>query len=563
MRVRRFWQRSGVLVLGLGLCAWAQGARGRGNARGARGAATANADTASAPAQTVAPPPPAAAPAAAARGRGGRGAAPAGPNDLYDFSAGAGDMQVPHGPAAESQQQITLNGQPVAYTAHAGFLAVNNATTGAPEAQLFYTYYARGGGADRPLIFFVGGGPGEAATWMEMGGFGPKRLDLAADGANLPPYRWSDNPQTLLADADLVFVNPVGTGFSRAETPALNAKFATPLYDAASLGEFVRSFLEQYQRWNSPRILVGEDTGTGRVANLASYLASHELPVNGIVLLSAAQASDATAGDEQYMTLLPSEVMTSWFHKKLASDLQALSAAQIADRARQFASREYLHALYKGDRMTAAERGQVLTDMARLTGLSQSFLANNDLRIPIDRYDAELLRPRHEQIMDSDSRFTGYLHPGGAGRGGRGGFGAAPAPADDAHADLLADAFLAGYEQYLRQDLKFTTPGIFYLQRGGGDPWTAAVSDDVSLASALDHDPHMQIFVGLDYFDLNSPFYATEFTLAHLQAPAAELSHDVTTAYFAAGAMPYTDPTALGALHTDLTQFIHKAAGER
>ncbi|MGH9394541.1 MAG: S10 family serine carboxypeptidase-like protein, partial [Terriglobales bacterium] len=335
------------------------------------------------------------------------------------FSATAANAAAIRNSApVETQQQITVNGQAIAYTARAGYMAINNATSGEPEAHLFYSYYARNGGAgDRPLAFLFGGGPGEAASWLELGGFGPKRLELQADGsAGLPPYRWSDNPQTLLADADLVFVNPVGTGFSRAASPALNAKFATALYDAASLGEFVRSFLGQYERWNSPRILVGEDFGTGRVANLASYLAAHQLPVNGVVILSAEPAGDALAGDEQYMTLLPSEIMASWYHKKLAADLQSLTAAQMAQRARAFASREYLHALYQGERMSAAERAKVLADMAHLTGLSQAFLSNNDLRIPTARYDAELLGKQHEEIANSDSRATVYLRPGGGGR---------------------------------------------------------------------------------------------------------------------------------------------------
>src|SRR6185437_2418072 len=448
----------GAVLFALSLCvgAWAQGAqgaRGRGNGRGARGAETA---PAAAPAQAAVPP--AAAAPAAGRGRGG-GGAPAGPNDLYDFSAGAGEFApLRSGPPVESQQQITVAGQPLAYTVRVGTMPINNATSGEPEAHLFYTYYARSGAGARPLAFLFGGAPGASASWLELGGFGPKHLDLASDGsAGLPPYRWSDNPQTLLADADLVFVDPVGTGYSRAESPALNAKFASPLYDAASLGEFVRSFLGQYDRWNSPRFLIGEDFGTGRVANLASYLALHQLPVNGVAILSTAPASDATAGDEEYMTLLPSEIMTSWYHKQLAGELQSLTAAQMADRARQFASREYLHALYKGDRITEAERSKVLADMARLTGLSQSFLANNDLRVPKERYDAELLREQHEELTPSDTRFSTYLRPGGGGRGGRGGFGAAAAgPAADVHEELMANGFLSGYEQYLRQDLKFS-----------------------------------------------------------------------------------------------------------
>ncbi|HEY7855623.1 MAG TPA: hypothetical protein VIC32_04205 [Terriglobales bacterium] len=540
-----------VCAVTVGVLSLALSAQGARNGRGARGAAAAATTTtaAPAPAPQAAPAPP------AARGRGGPG--PAGPNDFYDYSNSASEAApIRDAAPVETPQKISLAGTDVSYTARAGYMPINNATTGQPEAHIFYTYYSvTGATGDRPVLFVLGGAPGSAASWLELDGFGPKRLAVGADGtADLPPYHWQDNPDTLLGRADLVFVNPIGTGFSRVTTPSLNAKFSTPAEDAASLGEFVRSFLAQYDRWNSPRYIAGEDRGTGRVATLASYLTAHEIPLNGAIVLSTAVATDADAGDEKFMTLLPSLVLTSWYHKKLSSDLQAMSAAQVADVARQFASREYLHALYQGDRMPAAERAKVIADLARLTGLSKAYIANNDLRLTTERYDAELLREQHETLSDSDSRYGGYLHPGAA--GGRGGFGA-PAPSLDARSAAMANGLLAAYEQYLRHDLHFDDNGVYYLQQGGTAPWTATATDDAGLDAAWDRNPAMRVFVALNYFDLNSPFYAGEFTIAHLSAPAATLRQNLTTTHFEAGSMPYADAQAGKQLTADLAKFIH------
>ena len=188
-------------------------------------------------------------------------------------------------------------------------------------------------------------------------------MKWANDGtAGLPPYSWVDNPHTLLGQADLVFVNPVGTAFSRPDQPSRGPSFWNTAADIASLGEFVRSFLNTNNRRNSPLFLAGEDFGTARAAGLAAYLNEHQIPVHGVVLLSMTMSADALAGDAQYITLLPSLIMAAWHHKKLAPELSAMSAEQISGQARQFASREYLHALYKGDRMTPEERTKVIAE---------------------------------------------------------------------------------------------------------------------------------------------------------------------------------------------------------
>ena len=540
-----------AIALGASFAAWGQGGR----------AGRAAAAAPQAPASPTGP--------TNAAGRGGRGAdaGTAAPGFFnYDTSASSGPS-IPDAPPIETHQKITLNGETLAYTARAGYMPLRNATTGQTEAHLFYTSYAKDGGPEgtpRPIVFFLGGAPGVAATWQEFGGLGPKRMKWSNDGtAGLPPYAWVDNPHTLLGQADLVFVNPVGTAFSRPDQPARGPNFWNTAADIASLGEFVRSFLNTGNQRNSPLFLAGEDFGTARAAGLAAYLNEHQIPVHGVVLLSMTPSVDALAGDEQYITLLPSLVMSAWHHKKLAPDLTAMSAEQISGQARQFASRDYLHAIYKGDRMSPEERTKVVANLSRLTGLSKAFIANNDLRITLDRFNAELMRDQHRGLSSSDARVSGFLPPpsGGGRGGGGGGFGFAASPPIDFNLSGLAAGFQTAYESYLRRELTFTgnSNGIFYLSSGGVGAFTATGTDDASLSGAFARHPNLRLFVGVNYFDLHAPFYATEFALAHLSVSPEVRAHNITVSHYEAGLMTYVDSKALVKLQADLARFVNEA----
>jgi carboxypeptidase C (cathepsin A) len=535
--------------------AWGQGG-GRG--RGAAAQQNAPAANPQAPAPAVNPQ----APAAGGRGGRGGGGAAAGAGDFFNYDPNAaGAPAIPDSTPAESHQKIAVNGDSLAYTTRAGYLALHNATTGQSEAHLFYTSYFKDGVSDpsaRPLLFFFGGAPGVSAAWQEFGGFGPKRMKWASDGtAGDPPYTWVDNPGTLLGQADLVFVNPVGTAFSRPDQPSHGAAFWTTAGDVASLAEFVRSFLGVANRRNSPLFLAGEDFGTGRVAGLAAFLHEHQIPVRGVVLLSMTLSPDAVAGDAQYLTLLPSLVMSAWVHEKLATDLSSMSVEQISAQARQFASRAYLHSLYKGDRMTAEERSKTIAEVARLTGVSKEFVANNDLRISSERFSTELMRGQHRGLSNSDVRVTGFLASAG---GGRGGGGAAAAPIDFNESNR-AGGFEAAYDSYLRRELGFTpnSNAIFYLSNGGIGAFTSTGDDDVSLSGAFVRNPQMRLFVGVDYFSLSAPFYATEFTLAHLNVAPEVRARNITVSHFEAGQMAYVDNKALTKLQAELARFLTEA----
>jgi carboxypeptidase C (cathepsin A) len=532
-----------VFVIALAISAWAQGGRNQGGR-------AAQQQQAGAP----------------AAGRGGRGAATApetgaGAVEFYSFDTSAGAGQpIPDSQPIETHQKITLNGQTLSYTTRAGFLPLRNATTGQTEAHIFYTSYSKDGVSDastRPIVFFAGGAPGVAATWQEFGGLGPKRMAAKSDTG------WRDNTSTLLPQADLVFVNPVGTAFSRPDQPGKGPSFWNAAADVASLAEFVRSYVNHSGRMASPLFLAAEDYGTGRAAGMAAYLNDHQVPVRGVVLLSMTETADALAGDTQYITLLPSLVMTAWHHKKLSAEMNGMSAEQIAGEARKFASREYLHALYRGDRMTAEERTRVIADLSRLTGLSKAFVVNNNLRIALDRFSTELLLDQHHGVSYSDSRVTGFVPlPVAAGRGGGGGFGfgAAPAPIDF-NLSALGGPFLTSYESYLRRELTYAgnPDGIYYLTSGGVGPFTAGPGDDASLSNAFARNPNLRLFVGISYYDLNAPFYATEYTLAHLNVSPEVRAHNITVSHLEAGQLAYLDDKALAKLQKDLAGFVEDA----
>src|SRR6185312_6273976 len=342
-------------------------------------------------------------------------------NDFYRFNYNSTDpmepIDYPKEPIA-TQHQITLHGETIQYTAHVGFIPIHQATTGISQGHLFYVYYSKNNVTDkskRPVWFLFNGGPGAASVWLHMGAFGPKMVKLNPNGeAPPPPYTYVDNPNSLLDTGDMVFIDAMGTGFSRPDKPSFGPDFGGVENDLAAFGEFIRSFLNEYNLWGSPLFVGGESYGTTRAAGLAGYLTDHDCPINGVMLLSAVIASNAAAGEQRQLSTLPTEIMTAHYHKKLPPDLQKLSVDQIAKQARDFASGEYLEYLFDGARATQAQREKTLTDFARFTGLPKSFVDSLDLRVPLGPFSTELMRDQHMMTSRLDSRFAGYQIDGGA-----------------------------------------------------------------------------------------------------------------------------------------------------
>src|SRR5581483_8119614 len=424
--------------------------------------------------------------------QGGRGPAVVS-NDFYRFNYAYNgeDLQPIKYPAQPivTQHEITLHGQTVQYSAHVGFMPIKQATSGVVQGHMFYVYYSKNNVTDkskRPVWFLFNGGPGAATVWLHMGAFGPKMVKMQPNGLALPPpYTYVDNPNCLLDTGDLVFIDAMGTGFSRPDKPSYGTDFGGVENDLAAFGEFIRSFVNQYNLWGSPLFVGGESYGTTRAAGLAGYLTDHDMPINGVMLLSAIIDSDESAGEQRQLQTLPTEVMTAHYHKKLPPDLQKLSVEQIANRAREFASGEYLEYLFDGARATQAEHDKVLTDFARLTGLSKPFVNSMDLRVPLGPFSTELLRDQHMMTSRLDSRVAGYQLDAGS----------TNTSFDYSNANI-ENCFLTAFEAYIRNDLKYENDNIYYVA-GNAPQWSGEYNAVVNLEDGFAKNPHMHLFLGM------------------------------------------------------------------
>src|SRR5437868_11288537 len=322
---------------------------------------------------------------------------------------------VPEETPVITHHSINVGGKELRYTATVGMMPIKN-RDGETEARIFFMAYTLDGVSDRqkrPLTFSFNGGPGSASVWLHMGALGPRRVPMNPDGTMpAPPYHLVDNEHTWLDQSDLVFIDPVGTGYSRAVRPEAAARFFSLQGDIESVGEFIRMYLTRYERWTSPLFLAGESYGTTRASALSGYLIGRGIAFNGIVLISTIMnfetADFAPGNDLPYVMYLPSYAATAWYHKKLASDLQSKSVQQLVSEVEQWAGNDYALALGKGDRLAGQDRQDAIAKLARYTGLSTQFVDNANLRISLSLFRKELLRSEKRSIGRLDARFKGF-----------------------------------------------------------------------------------------------------------------------------------------------------------
>ena len=463
-------------------------------------------------------------------------------------------------PPVVSHHSIRLRGATLSYTATTGMLPIKNDTSGVVEGGIFFVAYNREGVADqstRPLTFVFNGGPGSSTVWLHMGAFGPKKVHLNPDGTNPPPpYAYEDNQSTLLDQTDLVFLDPVGTGFSRAARPELGPKFWGLDEDIRAVGEFVRLYLTRFDRWGSPKFLAGESYGTTRAAHLSGYLTDRGIALNGVVLISTvlnfgASAMDA-GNDIGFINFMPSYTATAWYHKKLPPDLQKLTVEQVTAQSEKWAESDYARALMRGARLTDAERRTTAEQLARFTGTTPSFAEENDLRISLARFDAELLRDQHLNSGRLDSRFTSYLTDQGAERG----------QFDPSDASIR-NSFTPVLSEYVRRELGYRNEDVYYILGGGIGRWRYPQNNGYanvvpSLERAFAKNPEMKLYVAEGYYDMATPYFAVEYTLAHMQVEP-KIRAGITTERFEAGHMVYIDSPSMVKLREGLRKFIDSA----
>jgi len=499
-----------------------------------------------------------AAPIAIAQGRGRGGQNP-------DAQAPAAQQQAPAAGAAaaaprtpppeektvETKHTTHIGGQEIIkYTARAGTINIKS-DDGVVRASFFYTAYTKDdvtNPAHRPLSFIYNGGPGSASMWTHMG-LGPKRVLLTDDGHGLPsPYQVVENGDTFLDATDMVFIDAIGTGFSRPMQGETAAQFYGVTQDAQWFSDFIYQYLTRNERWASPKFLIGESYGTTRSAQLSQTLQTrHSVFLSGIVLVSAVGFGDWGA-DNRNVFFLPTYITSGWYHKLLAPELQKLSATEIAQQARDFAHGEYAQALEKGDAITPAEYQKVVKDLNRFTGLSTKYIEEANLRISSQRWFKELLRNKRETVGRLDARFTGMDYDA-AGEG----------PEYDSSWASFTGAYAAMWQDYLRKDLNWKSE-VVYAVSGNVRPWDQGRPGQPAeaLRVAMTQQGNLKLLVCAGYYDLATPFNGIEHTISHMSLEPA-IRKNVSFAYFEAGHMMYIDKKAREKLHKDITGFINAA----
>ncbi|MFZ0212371.1 MAG: hypothetical protein WBE20_01350 [Candidatus Acidiferrales bacterium] len=443
-----------------------------------------------------------------------------------------------------------IGGEEINYTATAGTYVIKD-DAGNPKATFFYVAYTKDGLSDiskRPVSFVYNGGPGSASLFTHMG-MGPKEVVLTPDGHGMPaPYSIKDNSDSFLDATDLVFIDAVSTGYSRPVAGQNPAQFYGVVQDAEIFSDFIYQYITRNERWDSPKFLIGESYGTTRSAELAGVLEHrHSMYLNGICLLST-MAFASWGADDRSEFYLPTYITTAWYHHLLSSDLQSLSAAEIAQRAREFAHGEYAEALGKGDEISPAEYNKVAADMAQLTALSPEYIKECDLRVSPFRWFAELMRNKRLIVGRLDSRFTGMNRDA-----------AAESPEYDPSEASYLGAFVATFQDYVRRDLGWDD-NQYYTVTGNVRPWDSQALPQVAevLRSAMTEESTLKVLVLCGYYDLATPFNGIEETVSHMQLEPP-IRKNISFAYYESGHMVYIDQKAHDKLHRDVDNFINSS----
>jgi carboxypeptidase C (cathepsin A) len=464
-------------------------------------------------------------------------------------------------PPVVAKRSIRVGSRQLNYTTTTGFMPIKNAVSGETEARIFYMAYTLDNPpANRPLMFSFNGGPGSASVWLHLGALGPRRVKMLDDGLMPPPpYQMEDNQETWLTETDLVFIDPVGTGYSRATRPELSSKFFGVNGDIESVGEMIRMYLGRNDRWMSPLFLVGESYGTTRAAGLTNWLFDHGIALNGIALVSTVMNFQtirfADNNDLPLVLMLPSYTATAWYHKKLPPALQSKTIEQVVEDARKFAANEYTPAMLKIDSLSVSERSSLLDKMSAFTGLSKPFIEQNNFRVELGEFNKELLRGERRTTGRLDSRFKGIDRDA-----------ASDNPDTDPSMNAIRPPYTSVFNAYVRSELGFKSDVEYYILGGGiTSPWNYNVTNQyadtsIPLKNAMAKNPYMKIFVAQGYYDMATPFFAAEYTFSAMNLDPT-LRKNINFEYYEAGHMMYIEKNSLAKLKRDAAAFIQRSVG--
>ena len=470
---------------------------------------------------------------------------------------------------------IQINGQPIRYSVTAGTMVLKDEveeekkegqtpSNQKAKAEVFFIAYTRSDIADttaRPVTFSFNGGPGSSSVWLHLGVLGPRRVVLDPDGRPLPPpYRLTDNEYSLLDCSDLVFIDPVSTGYSRPMPGEKSREFHGFKRDIESVGDFIRLYVTRYQRWGSPKFLAGESYGTLRASGLAGYLQErYGMYLNGLMLISSILDFQTVAfggtNDLPYLLYLPTYAATAWYHGKLGDELQSRTVDDLLREVEEFAIGKYALALLRGSTIPPDEEAEIAARLAAYTGLSQEYIRRSNLRIDIFRFAKELMRAEGRTVGRLDSRFTGI---------DRDGVGERP-EYDPSMADTTGP-FTATMNDYLRRELEFHSDLPYEILNPRVWPWDYSdfenryVNTAETLRRSMTINPHLKVFVASGYYDLGTPHFAADYTFHHLGLNPA-LRNNITMKYYESGHMMYIHQPSLAAMKQDLLEFVQSGVG--
>ncbi|MEP7154870.1 MAG: peptidase S10 [Betaproteobacteria bacterium] len=475
---------------------------------------------------------------------------------------------IPTDRIVTTKHKTRINGENIAYTVTCGTVVLKedsekdgNREAEKPLATMFFIAYTRDGVKDpakRPLTFSFNGGPGSSSVWLHIGVLGPKRVALDANGnAPPPPYKLVDNEYSLLSETDLVFIDPVGTGYSRMLDGEKTKEFHRYQRDLDSVGEFIRLYTSRNERWASPKFIAGESYGTTRAAGLSSLLQEkYSMYLNGLILFSTALDFSTfrfmSGHDLAHVLFLPTYAATAWYHQKLDKRLQGKSLRALLDEVEAFAEGDYNAALFLGDKLPPAQRDAIAGKLVQYTGLSREYLLQTNLRVHIQRYCKELCRDEHRTVGRLDSRFKG-IDKDAAGE---------TFEFDPAHTNLDG-AYSACINDYLRRELKFESDTPYTMISRLYMTWDFGSKDThlnvaENLRKAISSNPNMKVYVGSGYYDLATPHFASDYVLNHM-ALDPSLSSNISKYYYEAGHMMYVHIPSLKAQAKHLRDFVKKS----
>ena len=467
-----------------------------------------------------------------------------------------------------TQHSVTIGQQEIHYTVTAGTIVLkeeqekdSKSDGERAKASVFFVAYTLdnvGDTAKRPITFSFNGGPGSSSVWLHLGVLGPRRVETDQQGNLLqPPYQLVENQYSILDQTDLVFIDPISTGFSRVVQGEEAKQFHGFRKDIESIGDFIRLYTTRYQRWTSPKFLIGESYGTTRAAGLSGYLQErHGLYLNGIMLISSVLDFQTirfmNGNDLPYILYLPSFTATAWYYNLLDEELQA-DLYQTLREVEEFAVGEYTVALMKGTDLLEDERQEVIRKLTRYTGLPIDYIGRTDLRVNIMRFCKELLRNQGKTVGRFDSRFTGLDRDSVGER----------FEYDPSYTNILGP-YTATLNDYLRSQLEFESDLAYEILTDRVHPWNydthqnQYVNVTDTLRKAMTTNPYLKVFVASGYYDLATPYMATRYTFNHLGLDKS-LQQNVSMSFYEAGHMMYVHQQSLIQLKEDLKGFIQLA----